>query len=490
MGCRTDKNKKEIQGYLTVYAALSMTILLSLCLVLIDGARRSTVRMEAEIIAEIGMESILAEFHREMLEQYNLFYVDTSYGSSVPSWQKTKEHLQQYLEKNCDMEEVLLGDWWYRDMLALEPKEVQITSVRTAVDRQGAVLRSQAIEAVKDDVGLVYLEEVRSWMDIVEEQELDSRDIEEERQQIAEEIQSYDGTRRQLSEDEWVTIEVENPAGGLGSIRSDGILSMVVEDTSSLSQREVDGSILLSKRIQDGQVNQGNDEEEVASDGWMERLLFQEYLMRYCGYYGGELDKGALQYQAEYLITGKTHDIDNLKGAVHRISAMREVANALYLYGDEAKCAEAETVAAAAASAILLPELTPLFKHAILLGWAYMESLYDVKVLMAGGKVPLLKDAASWHYDIGCIFGEGADGAVQASEKGLAYADYLRVLLALSDLETVTGRFMDIVELDIRQTPGNGQFRLDGCIDRIEAVIIIKSGYGFEYEITRKRGYL
>ena len=72
----------------------------------------------------------------------------------------------------------------------------------------------------------------------------------------------------------------------------------------------------------------------------------------------------------------------------------------MYLMSNEAKKAEIKLVAAAACTLIALPALTPLLESAILLAWAYAESVYDVRSLLAGGKVPLLKDDGSWHYSL------------------------------------------------------------------------------------------
>ena len=87
----------------------------------------------------------------------------------------------------------------------------------------------------------------------------------------------------------------------------------------------------------------------------------------------------------------------------------------------------------------------------------------------------------------------GRDSEEQDSEEqeqeGLTYQDYLRILLALSSLEEQTFRMMDIVEMDIRQTPGNENFRIDGCIDRLEAEVTIQSAYGYTVTIHKKKKY-
>ena len=85
----------KLRGYLTVYLALAMTAILSLILVLIMGVRRNTVRCEAEIAYDNSMQSVLAEYHREMWKKYDLLYIDTSYGSDEPDRGKTAAHIHE-----------------------------------------------------------------------------------------------------------------------------------------------------------------------------------------------------------------------------------------------------------------------------------------------------------------------------------------------------------------------------------------------------------
>ena len=112
--------KTGTEAYLTVYAALSLTALISLFLVLLEGVRFNTIQTEAEIITDIAADSILAEYHREMFEQYRMFWVDTSYGTAQPSIDAVEEHMQGYLEKNCDSDVFLFSLPLYRDLLQAE----------------------------------------------------------------------------------------------------------------------------------------------------------------------------------------------------------------------------------------------------------------------------------------------------------------------------------------------------------------------------------
>ena len=59
----------------------------------------------------------------------------------------------------------------------------------------------------------------------------------------------------------------------------------------------------------------------------------------------------------------------------------------------------------------------------------------------------------------------------------------------LTGLEKLTLRAMDMVEADIRLTPGNQFFRLDGCVAQFRANVRIDSGFGYGFEIIRQKGY-
>ena len=62
-------------------------------------------------------------------------------------------------------------------------------------------------------------------------------------------------------------------------------------------------------------------------------------------------------------------------------------------------------------------------------------------------------------------------------------------MVFLQDAESRTERAMDIMEMDIRQTPGNAVFRLDGCFDTYQAHLEVTSRFGYSYEMTRRYGF-
>lgn len=477
-------------GYLTVYLALTMSILLSLCLAMIEGVRSNAIRVETECVTEIGLNSILAEYHRELFNRYNLFAIDSSYGTSGSGVEEMTKHLQGYLERNFSMDDIFLSGYLYRDFLGIEVESVEMMGASILTDEKGAVFRRRAVEAMKDDCNLALFQDLLQWVRVIEDNGLRERDVAAEKQIIDKQIADYNGREIQISENEWSILEVQNPTEQLEEIRKKGILKYVVENPDSLSNKSLYLDNLISSRMAQGQINQGNMLVEEASEGeeLLNRFFFQEYVLRYLGHYGSEKEGSALNYQVEYLLRNNDTDVTNLKQVINIICAIREAANVLYLYSDTEKCAEAEAIATLLAALLQVPELATLFKTVLLLGWAYAESLYDVEVLLAGGRIPLIKDKENWHYDVESAMNLGG-GVDETSEKGLSYEDYLRIMMMFVDIETLTGRVMNMVEADIRLTPGNAFFRLDNCYDQVEFCIGVKSKYGYEYEITRRKCY-
>lgn len=486
--------KQKPNAYLTVCLALCLAVILSLCMTLIDGARRNGARMETECVMDIGLQSIMAEYHRELMKQYNLFAIDSSYGTGSCSKVNTESHLRKYLARNFSYDDILFSKFIYGDFFGLEVKDARLKKVSILTDYDGGVFRNCAVEAVKSDIGIGLLQDIQEWMQVVEVNGLEEGKEEAQKQdldaQIGEWMAEYNGTEVEIEEGEWETVELYNPTEALEGKKSLGILKLVTEGEETLSQNALDTDNLVMARMERGQINRGNLEQKAQSEtgGLLEKFLFQEYLLQCMGRYGAECEEDALRYQIEYLIVGNGSDIENLRSMANRLCILREAANAMYLWSNEAKRAEIKLIAGLVCTLILLPELIPILEGAILLAWAYAESIYDVKTLLAGGKVPLLKDDNSWHYGLSAaLAGDLQDKG--AGEEGLGYIDYLRIFMMFTNVNTITARAMNMVEADIRNTPGNSAFRLDGCYETVEAYVKVGSRHGFEYEITRRKSY-
>ena len=514
------KNRSSA-GYLTVYMTMVLTVILSLCMTMIEGARRSAMRMEAEVITDTAMRSVLAEYNRELMRQYNIFAVDSSYGTAVSGRDRVSERFREYMEKNytCDSAFPFMS---YRDFIGAYPEEAQVSGVVYLTDDSGRIFRECAIEAISDDIGIEAARQVIGWATSTELVAADSMDVYAEMNEEAGEVSGAASTERTRREEERASQEAayekecleseeageeapekpeltelpeeyRSPVSSVSDTVATGILGLLVDDPENLSGRQLDQSAIISGRMASGNINCGNisegGAEENAAEVLLDKALFGVYLMKYMGRYGDVDPDDAMWYQIEYLIAGKSTDAENLNSVAMRIMAIRAGMDILYLESDSVKKAEAAAVATAICTACMIEWMTPVLTHAILLGWALVEARYDTATLLAGGKIPFMKDSYSWHCDLDSALSGSSPGGDKNSDSGLSYQNYLGIFLLLTDIDELTARAMDIIESDIRLSPGNGSFRMDSCIEMIECSAVIKSSFGSRINIKRLLKY-
>ena len=238
------------------------------------------------------------------------------------------------------------------------------------------------------------------------------------------------------------------------------------------------GTRLVSGRS----LNKGNSKNDKEFD-LADNLFFKEYLINYTNNYLNEEKDTVLSYETEYLIAGKKTESHNLEAVVNRLLLTREAMNMASLYKDEERINAVRSFAEVATAAVLQPELAPALEAAIVSIWSFAESVKDVKTLLNGGKVPLIKTHDEWRTTLRDIFKIGKE---EEYDSGLAYKDYLRIFIDLTDSKTLTKRFCDICELNVRKWTDNERFRLDYCFDKWAVTAYLESEYGYGYTLKRQ----
>lgn len=172
----------------------------------------------------------------------------------------------------------------------------------------------------------------------------------------------------------------------------------VVATGKRISDVQISTKDFVSKRnIQKGMSMPGEATEDSSQSS---QLLFQKYLTDRLGNYQKPASSG-LQYQQEYILGAGDNDRANLRIVANRLIMIREGINAAYLMSDPAKRAQMHALALGIASAFLVPPAAFIIEGALLLCWAFAESVLDVRELFHGGKVPIVKSAATWQVSIG-----------------------------------------------------------------------------------------
>ena len=272
-------------------------------------------------------------------------------------------------------------------------------------------------------------------------------------------------------------------------LRQHGVLAFFIE-SEVLSEKGWE-----RERYEDrkgGDREQGNVITEMTK-----KVLINEYIRKKFGCFTDKIEGTVLDYEIEYILSGKDRDRDNLEQTIGKLLLIREGMNLIYLMQDSAKKAEAESLAIALVGFTGMYGVIKVTQVLILAIWAFVEAVIDVRLLLEGEKVALLKNSGNWNTSLEGVknFKKEVGTAGIKQKEGLSYQDYLRVLLFLSDDSQKDYRMMDLIEENIRQQEGKG-FSLDNCVSYMEVrlkfiaePLFFKVGSGNKYEIEGENRY-
>ncbi len=450
-----------MRGSITVTLSLVILVLMSLFVTLLNGVRFQAIQIKSDLLAQIGMDSAFAEYHKELLEQYEMFYIDMSYGGQYGSIENVIVRMNEIVEENEK-----------GNFAGVTLENITPISYFIASDYAGESIRKQAISHQKSITGIDLIETILNELELFQTKQLYTKNIKQEREELEAQMQV------KLPSEYSITIV--------------NMLAMLQNELGTVSDSEID----LSKTTFYRGLSVGNYNflEEIATPSVLEEMtnevLFGEYLLEHCSYYGEELEKSYLKYQIEYIIAGGASDQENLNAVLTAIFAMREVANYIYVSTDTQRKTEVNVVAGLVSVLIAAPQLEGIIAKLLQMIWATCESVIDLKKLVKGESVPLFKTDETWQIqleNIADIFGIEPDE--ENNTEGLDYKEYLRVLLLLIDPDQKAYRFMDMIESDIRKTEGNESFCIDHCIDFASMEFQFASQLGYNLAWTKKYKY-
>lgn len=479
--------RQRVKGYITVYLSLTLGLMIVFILTMLEGLRQQTIRFQTECVMDAGLNSIFAEYHREMLNQYDLLFIDDSYGSNNASTDNTKAHLLSYMNLNfkaCE-DKKLLG---MKDITAINADNAVLKNVSMASDNSGEVLRYQIIQLQKARSGINLIDNNHSEIPDMEQLNNDYESYNSERDAANDSITAFEEEYNANLEEGEDPIEISNPADSVESLTPGGALLYAFDNVESISRSVYDINSCISHR--NYSQGAGLYDNQESPYGLINDQLFYSYLFDKCGYYSEEKDKSVLKYQIEYILKGNNSDVANLQDVADDIFKIRYALNMAYLSTSLSKQAEAEEMALAATSAVGFPELAEIVKWSILFAWGYAESAKDIRILYDGHSLGAVKTDEDWNTPLSQMI----DFKLHLSEYriplgSISYKDYLYGFILLESREDQNMRLMDVMEMDVRNTAGNGHFRMDSLIYQLIATVNVSSKYGYGYEITRMYSY-
>lgn len=453
------------KGSLTIFSVLSLVLIAAALFSLLEGARLQEIKRSAQLQSELAMEAVFASYNAFLWDGYHLLGTDQS-----------------------AMEEILIdvGNARYSEgeegmnLLLYQVDEIDIEGYTLLTDGNGNAYIGAVSSYMKEHVLYEAAKEIYNQYEAIKSLrgsgELDLSAIDDALQMIEAtqqkelEASSDNVTEGTDSVSEQTHENSTNLLDTIKKLQETGILELVIEDTSVLSQSEMDLSNLVSTR----ELVQGKNSVYEEAE-WLDKILLQQYLLKYMSNYCDVKYDKAISYELEYLIGGEASDIENLKTVVTQLLAIREAANLLYLMTDASKTEEVEVLAMALVGVTANGVLIEVVKTALLTGWAFAESILDVRALLQGKKIPLLKNETLWTSDINNLedITQGYATAKESSA-GLSYKTYLGILLLFQEAEILAYHAMDVQEAAIRSKYKEPEFCIDHLMLNAKATITYK----------------
>ena len=448
------------RGSITLFLALILSLLLSLVCTSIESVCMASARTQILNSMDIGLYSVFGQYDRKLLEEYDLFALDGSMGGG-----------QLNLAKICDNLESYMKPVLKQNSQKLELHQSGLTGYRLLTDECGEVFYQQIVQYMQETLGSQGVQLLLNKMSD-RERKTEEADLKAKQAETGGSIDRYDSEMNQASQKSRQAAQeaenrqqqegqistqpaptqpqADNPISIIKRIMKMGILELVLPPGREISTRTVSKDTMVSGR----QLQQGMEMPDgvTADSSYTSGVLFQQYLMNHLGNYT-DPSKESLAYQMEYVFGGRDNDIDNLKSVASKLLFIREGVNFACLMADNVKRTEAQALAAAIASGFLVPPAAVVIESALLLCWAFAESVLDVRELFAGGKIPLVKTSADWQISLSNLSSlmEGLDSMRKNNEHGLSYEDYLQVLILPVSKEKKVMRAMDMIEDAIRK---------------------------------------
>ena len=249
---------------------------------------------------------------------------------------------------------------------------------------------------------------------------------------------------------------------------NEGFLGLMIPTDRTLSKRQISETNLASttcetKKAIDVQ-SQGNPGTILAK-----RMIYTEYVMDNFNSFTDKKDGAGLSYQVEYVLYGNKSDADNLTAAIFSIATIRSGTNMVYLLTDSDKKNTAYAIAANLVGTAKVEPLIRAIQFTLMYLWAYAEALMDVRILLSGEEIALVKSDETWQLTIDNLLSMNLDGD-PPEQKGVNYEGFLRFLMYLEDDGKKSAYTMDLVELEMIQK-GRNSFRLKNYIYGMEVTV-------------------
>ncbi|MDD6194134.1 MAG: DUF5702 domain-containing protein [Lachnospiraceae bacterium] len=421
------------------------------------------------VITREALAGTCSEYQPYLWAAYQILALDGSYGSNDFHVGMVENRIGEFCQNNCD------GG---NGLFHMEPTNCRLKEYCLLTDGDGAVFMQQAAKMAKQQISL---EAIQQWHDGVCSMGGDGQyEISAESQVDAAEkalehpdpSPAQDETENFMDTNQAVVPTFDNPFRIFREIKEKGWLGIVTEGRE-ISQR----TIVTDGTVSTRSLQQGTGIFSDIAAGEDKNLWFYEwYLLHRFPYFGQETKGDGLAYQMEYIIAGKSSDIENLETVVCHLLAMRQVENVLTITSNPGMIQQTYQVALSLAGASANPAVVQLVQAGVVAVWALVESILDARRLLDGGRVALVKTAEQWTsqlYSLATYIVPSQKA--RETDTGMTYVHYLASQLFLLNKKALGLRPMDLMEEDLRRQNGFENARMDHMLCSMEVACAYQS---------------
>lgn len=481
--CNKDILHISLPAQLTVMAAMVLMVVISLITTCIKSSLQSGYYTIVKQSCRLSEESVFASYNNQLLKDFNIFALNKS--------DILNNKLCSYINENISS---------YSPNISLSDCAFNTFSYMT--DNEGYGVEEQIVKAMEygmysgvfdNECKYVRCGENLSEAQAYSEQfNVDNANLKKE---LADMLEQSDDGDMQYEDRQKEQINTSlNAVWQLYEYLKSGICETVTEGRISnkyIEIQELADEYIKSRDISfiNKDVIKRSIEASGNEDTLKKNVLSTEYVAKHFICYTdtspGDNDRAGssalLDYEMEYIIGGGHNDRENVYKVINQLSVIREGVNLSYLISSQDKMSEAYMLAAALVGVTGCDLAVRLVQYIIVSIWAYAESIVELRKLLAGETIALIKNRDNWILQLSSLVDEKLNlqslinnitsyeavnnNKVEENgrDNGIGYKEYLKLLIMYMNKSDRNYRIAALMELRMIMY-GHSGFRMKNYI--------------------------
>ncbi len=480
--CNKDILHISLPAQLTVMAAMVLMVVISLITTCIKSSLQSGYYTVVKQSCRLSEESVFASYNNQLLKDFNIFALNKS--------DILNNKLCSYINENISS---------YSPNISLSDCAFNTFSYMT--DNEGYGVEEQIVKAMEYGMYSNVLDKeskyIRCGENISEAQAYSEQfngDNANLKKELADMLEQSDDGDVQYEDRQKEQINTSlNAVWQLYEYLKSGICETVTEGRISnkyIEIQELADEYIKSRDISfiNKDVIKRSIEASGNEDTLKKNVLSTEYVAKHFICYTdtspGDNDRAGssalLDYEMEYIIGGEHNDRENVYKVINQLSVIREGVNLSYLISSQDKMSEAYMLAAALVGVTGCDLAVRLVQYIIVSIWAYAESIVELRKLLAGETIALIKNRDNWILQLSSLVDEklnlqslinnitsyeAVNNKVEENgrDNGIGYKEYLKLLIMFMNKSDRNYRIAALMELRMIMY-GHSGFRMKNYI--------------------------